>query len=155
MSHTSLINGWERLPNGFDVQFKHNIPVRLSDNGHGLDISRQILAEEVSSLGKLHVEIGEWEHGEKLNEHEAPLFISDHQIKEVLHRLALSSAALFYDRYKKPLDKNDVDWDEQEYHKDFAEALEHCRLSWSDFKQSAYHDFYIKTMHDETWRLAK
>ncbi len=68
MSQTIHINGWERLANGFDVEFKHNIPVRLS--GHGLDISNQILAEEVSALGKLHVVIGKWEYGESLNEYE-------------------------------------------------------------------------------------
>ncbi len=155
MSHATLINGWERLANGFDVEFKHRIPVRLSDNGQGPILSDQILAEEVSSLGELHIEIGEWACGEKLNEHEAPLFVSHQQIKEVLYRLALSSAALFFDRYKKPIDKNDVDWDEQEYHKDFGEALEHCRLDWSDHTQIEYHDFYIDTMHKESQRLSK
>lgn len=154
MTHTMLINGWERLPNGFDVQFVHNIPVKLSDNGIESDVSKQVLAEEISALGELHVEIGDWVIGEKPDEHEAPLFVSTHQIKEVLHRLALSSAALFYDRYKKPISKRAVDWDEQEYHKDFGEALKDCGLDWGDLKQSKYHDYYIDTMHEETKRLA-
>ena len=51
MTDATVRNGWERLPNGFDVEFRHNIPTRLSDNGKGLTIPESILIEEITALG--------------------------------------------------------------------------------------------------------
>jgi len=31
MTNVSVRNGWESLPNGFDVEFRHSIPVRISE----------------------------------------------------------------------------------------------------------------------------
>ena len=64
MTNVSVRNGWESLPNGFDVEFRHSIPVRISDNGHGMTVPEEVLLEEVTALGKLHVCMGEWESGE-------------------------------------------------------------------------------------------
>ena len=154
MHSMTVRNGWERLPNGFDVEFRHNIPVRLSDNGKGQTVPESTLIEEITALGTLHVQLGKWQPGEKQGEYEVPVFISDKQLKEVLRRLALSSAAVFYDRFHKPVDKGDPDWDRLEYLKDLAIALEYCKLELSDIDQNVYLDDYIDTMHEETRRLS-
>lgn len=154
MKHATVRNGWERLPNGFDVEFRHNIPVRLSDNGKGLTVPESTLIEEITALGTLHVQLGRWQPGEKQGEHEVPVYISDKQLREVLRRLALSSAAVFYDRFHKPVDQDDPDWDRLEYLKDLAIALDHCKLELSDIDQNVYLDDYIDTMHEETQRLS-
>ena len=54
MHNASVRNGWERLPNGFDVEFRHSIPARISDNGHGMTVPEDVLLEEVSAWGKLN-----------------------------------------------------------------------------------------------------
>jgi hypothetical protein len=155
MHNASVRNGWERLPNGFDVEFRSSIPVRISDNGRGLTVPEDVLLEEVSSLGKLHVSLGDWESGERAGEHEACLTVSGREFAEVLRRLAVSSAALFVERYHKPVDDNDVDWDRLEYLKDFRAALEICGLAWGDFEMDACFDGYVEVMHSETRRLAQ
>jgi hypothetical protein len=154
MNNPTMRNGWERLPNGYDVEFRDNIPVRLSDNGKGQSVPEETLIEEVSALSALHVQLGIWQPGEKNGEREAPVFISNKQLREVLRLLALSSAAMFYDRFHKSVDQDDPDWDRLEYLKDLATALEHCKLDMSDINQDAYIDEYVKTMHEETRRLS-
>lgn len=155
MTSARLQNGWERLPSGFDVEFKHTIPVQVSDNGKGLTIPESVLVEEITALGKLHVRLGEWTSAEQADEHNARVFVSGKDFAEVLRRLALSSAALFIDRYHKPVGAGDVDWDRLEYLKDFNEALDHCGLAWGDVDKDAYFDGYVETMHRETRRLVQ
>ena len=154
MTDATVRNGWERLPNGFDVEFRHNIPTRLSDNGKGLTIPESILIEEITALGGLHIKLSDWEAGELPNEHEARLLVSSKELKEVLRRLALSSAELFVDRFHKPVGRNDVDWDRLEFLNDFRKALNYCGLAWGDVDKSTYLDDYVETMHKETCRLA-
>jgi hypothetical protein len=69
--------------------------------------------------------------------------------------LALASAALFIDRFHKPVDASAVDWDRLEYLTDFREALDHCGLASDDIDKDAYRDDYLETMHRETQRLAQ
>ena len=104
MQNTSIRNGWERLSNGFDVEFRSSIPVRISDNGRGMTVPEDVLLDEVNALGKLHVNLGTWEFGENAGEHEACLTVSDREFAEVLRRLAVSSATLFVERYHKAVD---------------------------------------------------
>ena len=155
MHNLSVINGWERLPNGFDVEFRHSIPVRISDNGRGMTVPEDVLREEVSALSQLHVCLGDWESGERAGEHEVCLTVSGREFTEVLRRLAVSSAALFIDRYHKPVNDSDVDWDRLEYLKDFRTALEFCGLARGDVEMDAYIDGYVEAMHRETRRLAQ
>ena len=155
MPNVSVRNGWERLPNGFDVEFRHGIPVRISDNGRGMAVPEEVLLEEVNSLGKLHVCLGNWESGERAGEHEACLTVSGREFAEVLRRLAIASAALFVERYHKPVDASDVDWDRLEYLKDFRAALEFCGLAWGDVDMDACFDDYAEVMHRETRRLVQ
>ena len=155
MSTRTVRNGWERLPNGFDVEFRHDIPVRLSDNGRGMTVPEEVLLEEVAALGKLHVSLGDWEAGERDGEREASLYVASGEFSEVLRRLATASAALFVERYHKPVGDADVDWDRLEYLKDFETALECCRLSEGDVDRASCFDDYLETMHSETRRLAQ
>jgi hypothetical protein len=155
MNIMSTRDGWERLPNGFDVEFRHSIPVRISDNGHGLDVPEDVLREEVTALGKLHICLGDWHSGETSGEREACLYGSDREFKEVLRRLAVSSAALFIDRFRKPIEDNDVDWDRLEFLKDFSVALDYCRLSMDDVDTQSCFEDYIEAMHHEALRLAQ
>jgi hypothetical protein len=147
-------NGWKRLSNGFDVEFRHSVPYRLSDNGRS-EPDDSMLVEEITALGRLHVQLGQWEAGERPGEREARLYVSRGEFAEVLRRLAQSSAALFIDRYRKPIDTSDIDWDRLEYLKDFQAALDHCRLGPGDMDQDAYRDIYIEVMHRETRGLAE
>ena len=149
------LGGWQRLPCGYDVEFRHGIPARLSDNGRAGAVSEAELCAEVEALGGLSVEPGEWVDGEKPGEREAPLFVDDDAFVEVLGRLARASAALFVDRFHKPIDAVDVDWDRLEYLKDFGTALGHCRLSAADVDQDACFGDYADTMHRTARRLAR
>ena len=153
MHNASVRNGWERLPNGFDVEFRHSIPVRISDNGRGMTVPEDVLLEEVSALGKLHVSLGDWESGERAGEHEACLTVSGREFAEVLRRLAVASAALFIERYHKSVDDNDVDWDRLEYLKDYRAALKFCGLARGDIDMDDCFDDYVVAMHRETRRL--
>ena len=155
MVNVTVQNGWERLPSGFEVEFRHSIPIKVSDNGKGLTIPESVLVEEITALGKLHVQLGEWKSDEQADEHEARVIVSGKDFAEVLRRLALSSAAMFIDRFHKPVDADDVDWDRLEYLKDFREALDYCGLVRDDIDKDAYLDGYIETMHQETQRLAQ
>lgn len=155
MINVTVRNGWERLPSGFDVEFRHGIPVRVSDNGKGLTIPEAVLVEEITALGKLQVRLGGWGSGEQAEEQEARVFVSGKDFTEVLRRLALSSAAMFIDRFHKPVDAGSVDWDRLEYLNDFSAALDHCGLDGNDIDKDAYRDDYVETMHRETRRLAE
>ena len=155
MHNVTVRDGWESLPNGFDVEFRHSIPVRISDNGRGLTVPEDVLLEEVSALGRLHVCLGDWESGERAGEHEACLTVAGREFTEVLRRLAVSSAALFVERYHKPVDESDVDWDRLEYIKDFRAALEICGLARGDVDMDDYFDDYAEVMHRETRQLVQ
>jgi len=155
MDNVTVQNGWERLSSGFDVEFRHNIPIQVSDNGRGQTISESVLVEEISARGKLRVQLGEWKSDEHTHERQARVFVSGKDFAEVLRRLALSAAAMFIDRFHKPVDASDVDWDRLEYLKDFRAALDHCGLAWGDVDKDAFIDTYVKTMHRETQRLAQ
>ena len=154
METNMITNGWSRLPNGYDVEFKHSIPYRLSDNGHNKSVPEPELIEEITALGKLKVRLGDWEAGENDNEREARVYVSSRDFGEVLRRLACASAALFVERYHKPVDYSDVDWDELEFHEDFHRALDHCGLARGDISQDAWREIYVNAMHQETRRLA-
>lgn len=154
MDNDRPVHGWQRLPGDGDVEFRHAIPVRVSDNGLGPALNETTLVEEIMQLGGLRVRLGEWQPGERPGEREAPLLVAGDQLAEVLRRLALSSAALFVDRYHKTVDRDDVDWDTLEYDNDFRKALAHCGMDWNDVDKEAYRDGFVEAMHQETRRLA-
>lgn len=145
-------NGWMRLDNGFDVEFFHGIPTILSDNGL-VAANEDVLVEKVSELSGLKTTIIGWHDGENSNEHETALRVDALQFEEVLKRLALSSAALFVERYRKHIDDESVDWDKEEFDVDFNRALRLCGLGSADLNRNDYFDLYKSTMHDESDRL--
>ena len=145
---------WVRLSGGYDIEFRHGIPSRISDNGRPTGISDGELISEIREVAGLDVQIGDWTAGEAENEKEAVLVVSPTQLEEVLHRLAVASAALFVDRFHKPIDKSDIDWDTQEYAEDLRVALHHCGLQPGQVNRDEYLDGYVNAMHHETERLA-
>jgi len=147
--------GWYRLPNGYDVRFSHAIPVRVSDNGQGLTVPEEVLQEEIAALSHLHVSLGAWETGERPGEHEARIVVSEKEFEEVLHRLAVASAALFVERYNRAVEDEDVDWDLLEYRSDFARALELCGVQRGVFDMDACFAAYARALHQETRRLVQ
>ena len=154
MTKLTAGNGWHRLPCGCDLELRHGIPVRLSNAGGAPEIPSADLSGEVAALTGLHVSLEEWLPGEDAGEVQARIRVDGGELTEVLHRLALSAAALFYDRYHKPVDREDVDWDTLEFANDFRRALDYCGLDWGDVDRDACMARYLKTMHTETRRLA-
>lgn len=154
MTDITKKTGWERLANGFDVEFRHGIPIRLSDNGKEQTIPDPALFDEIMALAGMHVRRGEWQPGAAANEYEAPLWVSGEQLETVLGRLALAAANMYIDRYGKPINTDDVDWDTLEYDSDFRAALGYCGLEWGDADKDNYRDGYLDTLHQETRRLA-
>lgn len=154
MSVKSTPNGWTSLSNGFDVEFQHGIPVRLSNNGLDIPADDAVLVEEVRHMSGLSVVIAGWEDAAD-GEQETQLCVNALQFDEVLKRLALASAALFVDRYHTPIDKDSVDWDDTEYARDFNHAVECCCLDPGDMDRKVYFSDYVTHMHAETERLLK
>ena len=154
MTDITRKTGWERLSNGFDVEFRHGIPIRLSDNGKQQTLPDPALLDEIMTLAGLHVSRGEWQVGAAANEREAQLLVAGDQLDTVLERLALAAANMYIDRYGRPIDRDDVDWDALEFDTDFRTALGYCGLDWGDVDKDSYQDGYLDTMHNETRRLA-
>jgi hypothetical protein len=147
-------HGWERLSCGCDLELRHGIPVRLSYPGKAPDMPEAALSEDVEAHTGLQVSVGEWLPGEEAGELQARVRVNREQFTEVMNRLALSAAALFFDRYHKPIAGEDVDWDTLEFANDYTRALEYCGMDWSDVDRDRCRADYLKTMHAETHRLA-
>jgi hypothetical protein len=154
MTNLTPDHGWERLACGCDLELRHGIPVRLSNPGEAPKIPAAALHEEIAAHTGLQVSVGEWLPGEDAGELQAKIRVNGEQFAEVLNRLALSAAALFFDRYHKPVARDDVDWDALEFANDFTRALEYCGMDWGDVDREACRAGYLKIMHEETRRLA-
>lgn len=155
MTKLTASNGWNRLPCGCDLELRHGVPIRLSSTVEAPEIPAATLCDEVAALTGLHVSLGEWLAGEDAGELQARTLVTADQFTEVLNRLAVSAAAIFFDRYHKPVAKDDVDWDTLEYANDFRRALDYCGLDWGDVDRDTCRAGYLKTMHAETKRLAE
>jgi hypothetical protein len=154
MTNQTASDGWKRLPSGCDVELQHGIPVQLSSAAGVPGLPEPALSDEVEAYTGLRVSIGEWLPGEASGEVQARTIVTAEQLTEVLNRLALSAAALFFDRYHKPVDRDDVDWDTLEFANDFRRALDYCGLDWKDVERDTCKAHYLETMHNETRRLA-
>jgi len=154
-NYSGLRSGWTRLANGFDVEFIHGIPSVVSDNGQpGITDDAQ-LVDEVSGMSGLRTTLLGWYSGEAEDEHETQLCIDAMQFEDVLQRLAKSSAALFVERYHKPINEMAVDWDKQAYDVDFSRAIRHCCLNPEDINKADYFARYKKAMHKEAQCLVQ
>ncbi len=146
-------NGWLRLNCGYDVELVHGIPVILSDNGLSGSGDDAELDDEVSSLSGLRSTILGWHEGENSDELETALCIDALQFEEVLKRLAIASAALFVERFHKPIGDDAIDWDKMEYDRDFNKAIEHCCLESTDYNKVDFFGMYKDCIHKESNRL--
>lgn len=144
---------WARLAEGYDVEIRHGVPVRVSDNGKPNAVSADPLAGEIADLTGLHVHLGPWSPTGRSGESEAPVIVAREQLDKVLERMARASAVLFVDRFRKAIDADDVDWDRAEFGLDFGTALECCHLKWGEVDAQAYFADYARVMHEETTRL--
>lgn len=152
MNDTVTQNGWIGLDNGFDVELRHGIPVRLSNNGLDIPADDAQLVDAVSEITGFTVVIVGWENAKEPGEQETKLCVDALQLEEVLRRLALASASLFVDRYHS-IDQDSVDWDSAEYVRDFNHAVECCCLDPDEMNRQDYFTAYATVMHAETRRL--
>jgi len=157
MSFNITDNGWSRVTPVLDVEVLHGVPVRVSkaESSPQTDIQQideSLIAEKVHELTGLHVSVCDPKNV-SANEQEWSVCVDRQEFEEVLHRLALASAAMFVDRFHKAIDRNDVDWDSAEYNYDFNHALERCCLPWGALNKNEYFERYVDYMHKESLRL--
>ncbi len=152
MSMNTCHNGWLRVKSGLDVEFQHGVPVRISNTNSSHHINERIISKKIHALTGFTVSM---HNRVNINsgEQEWAVCIDKKEFEEVLHRLALSSAAMYVDRFHKIIDSSAVDWDVAEYNYDFNHAVEHCCIPYGTINKSDYFSNYIKTMHAESARL--
>ena len=157
MRKTSYQDGWNRIDAGTDVEVQHGVPVRVSHKdsstaGSESLLNDQKISDKVLELTGFRISVKNWiniaEH-----EQESAVCIDRDEFNEVLRRLALSSAAMFVDRFHRPIDQYAVDWDNSEFNYDFNHAAEHCCLPYDSLDKKDYFKNYVKAMHDESVRL--
>jgi hypothetical protein len=139
-----IIHGWVSLGPDAEVFLEHGVPTRIWVGGMP---EPALLLDEIRELTGLKVILGPWEAGEGSGELEAPLRVSSEYIGRLLEVLARASAETFYDRYHKPIDPEDTDFDEEAYAQDFNAALEYCGLHWGDVDKKALEQSYRATLH--------
>ena len=145
-------NGWNRIASKLDVEVEHGVPVRISNTNKNRQLDQRSISKKIHKLTGLSVSVDEWINITP-GEQEWSVCIDKREFVEVLRRLALASAAMFVDRFHKPIDHNAVDWDSAEYTYDFNHAVEHCCIPYGTLNKNYYYDDYIKTMHEESLRL--
>lgn len=145
-------NGWNRVTSGLDVEVEHGVPVRITNSHAKNHLNERAITNQVQQLTGLSVSIDDWINITP-GEQEWSLCIDKNEFAEVLRRLALASAALFVDRFHKPIGRNAIDWDNAEYNYDFNHAIEHCCIPYGTLNKDYYFDDYIQTMHEESARL--
>ncbi len=147
-------SGWSRIASNLDVEVLHGIPVRLSNTDVSQRININNVSQKIFSLTGFNVSMHDWINL-NANEQEWQICVDKNEFNEVLRRLALSSAALFVDRFHKPIDRMAVDWNHAEYNFDFNHAVEHCCIPYGTLNKKDYYQDYIRTMHEETVRLVR
>ena len=145
-------SGWRRIESGLDVEFQHGIPVRISNTDASHHLDELSVSEKIRELTGFTVSMHDWINI-NAGEQEWSVCIDKTEFEQVLHRLALSSAAMFVDRFHKAIDSSATDWDDAEYTYDFNHAIEHCCMPYGTISKNDYFNNYIKTMHEESARL--
>lgn len=146
---SAYMHGWISLPAEGDLYMEHGVPrqVRLNRDSW-LMMKREQLVDEIADLSGLHVTLGEWEACEDFNdEMAATIQVNPRDITEVLNRLAHASAETFYDRYHKPIDESDTDFDTEACAQDFNIALQACHMKWDQLDKPAMRDCYRHALH--------
>jgi hypothetical protein len=145
-------DGWNRIAGGLDLKVQHGIPVGVSSSGNQSLLNNENISDKVFELTGLRVSVQNWINASN-DEQKSQVCIDRKQFEEVLRRLALSSAAMFVDRYHRPIDRYAVDWDTSEFNYDFNHAIEYCCMPYDSLNKEKYFDKYIQTMHEESVRL--
>ncbi len=150
---SALKRGWVTLPCGAEILLDEGIPRRIWIGGGTVSAPAEIVAQTATITG-FHVAIGELEAGGDGGDAEAALTVVPSELGHVLECLAAASARVFYDRYRKSIDLEDTDWDDEAYAQDLGTALRLCGTQWSDVDDQAYRVLYRRAMHAETEQLS-
>ncbi len=146
--------GWNRVASGLDFEVEHGVPVRISYTHADKLLSRQLITHKTHDLTGFTTSIDEWINITP-DEQEWSICIDKTEFAEVLRRLALSSAAMYFDRYHKSIDRNAIDRDNKEFTYDFNHAIEHCCIPYGTLNKDYYFDDYLNIMHEESIRLSE
>lgn len=157
MLNNNTLDGWNRVASGLDIEVQHGVPVRISNTKtagahRAQDFNEASVTEKIFELTGFNVSMHDW-MSVTANEQEWSICVDKREFTQVLKRLALSSAAMFVDRFHKAIDDNAVDWDSAEYNYDFNQAVEHCCIPHGTLNKNHYFEQYIKIMHEESVRL--
>lgn len=148
------MHGWIALPSEGEVYLEHSVPRQVWVPGTRLvDVER--LAGEVADVTGLHVTIDRWDVDEEAQGIEAGVHINAEDLGKVLERLAQASAETFYDRYHKPMDAGDTDFDDEAYAQDVAMALDACGMHWGQFDPHALRTTYEHALHQAVDDIAR
>jgi hypothetical protein len=149
----AFVHGWISLPSQGELYLEHGVPrqVRVADTD-SVDVER--LLDEVMDVTGLHATVGRWVSDEEAGEMEAMVQVHPEDVTEVLRRLAQRSAETFYDRYHKPMDAGDVDFDDEAYAQDMNEALAVCGLHWGQLDDNALRFTYRQALHRAVYDIA-
>lgn len=152
MSLHTCHSGWNRIASGIDVEVQHGIPVRIANSDTKHHLNELDISYKVRELTGFTVSMYDWITVDK-HEREWSLCIDKNEFKNVLHCLAIASAAMYVDRYHKAIDYTAVDWDDAEFIYDFNHATEHCCIPYGSLNKDEYYSDYINCMHQESLRL--
>ncbi len=150
----AFIHGWISLPSQGELFLEHGVPrmVRV-DAPQAIDVER--LLDEIADVTGLHATIGRWEADADTGDTQAIVQVHPQDVTEVLKRLAHASAETFYDRYRKPLDASDLDFDDEAFAQDMNEALSVCGLHWGQLDDRALKWSYERALHGAIDDIAK
>jgi hypothetical protein len=146
-------HGWIGLPSEGEVYLEHGIPRQVRVVTSSVDVER--MAEEVADIAGMHVTLGRWEADQETGEMEAVVHIAAEDVNEILKRLAHASAETFYDRYQKPMDASDLDFDDEAYAQDMNYALAVCGLHWGQIDDRPLKRTYLRALHREVEEMAE
>lgn len=145
-------SGWNRVASGLDVELRHGVPVRVSSCLPEVPVSVHTVTAQIYKLTGLNVSVHNW-ISLSPEEEAWSVCVDEREFSEVLRRLALSSAAVYVDRYHKPVEQSAVDWNITAFNMDFSLALEHCCLSHGTVNKDDFFTAYVRVMQKESCRL--
>lgn len=143
---SAFLHGWVSLPTAGEILLEHGVPVAARVSADGLiDVER--MADEIAEISGLDVTLGPWQPLDESDQVQADLHVDAREIREVLRRLALVSADTFFDRYRKAIAEDDVDYEDEAYAHDFGIALNACGLRWNQADPLDLRGEYLQTLH--------
>lgn len=149
---SAFMHGWVTLPDG-EMYVDHGVPRQVRTDGETIaDVERLVGA--IADITGLHVTLGRWEMDEDAGDWTATIHVDAQDVAEVLKRLARASAETFYDRYRKPIDASDTDFDDEACAQDFNVALGVCGLRWDQLDERAMRVTYRRALHQAVDEIA-